>query len=122
MTDEKLIRLVDLVLAEDMRPARAIVMDLVSDACAGRLVLRDIGRPNLADKDKLALCASLVEHIAAQAKQDPPDWTRDIEAATVPVYLVKFGLPKMKALYEAETPEPLRRRHFYAPAGYLVPV
>jgi hypothetical protein len=113
---------VDLVLAEDMRPARAIVMDLLSDARAGRLALRDIGRPNLADKDKLALCASLVEHIASQAKQDPPTWTRDIGAVAAPVYLVKFGLSKMKALYEAESPEPLRRRRFYAPAGYLVPV
>lgn len=47
---------------------------------------------------------------------------RDISAVAAPVYLVKYGRPKMKALYEAESPEPVRRRRLYAPAGYLVPV
>jgi len=121
MIEEKLIRLVNLARAEPMRPARAIVMELLHDARTGSIDLRDIGRPDFKDEDKLALSAALIEHIAAQAQQDPPGWTQDVGAVTAPVYLVKFGLPKMKALYEAESPEPLRRRHFYAPSGYLVP-
>lgn len=122
MIEEKLIRLVDLVLSEQMRPARAIVMELLHDARLGKMTLHDVSRPELNDTDKLALFAALIEHIAAQAQQDPPDWTKDIGAVAAPIYLVKFGLPKMKALYEDESPEPLRRRRFYAPSGYLVPL
>ncbi|NJM42102.1 MAG: hypothetical protein HC853_15810 [Anaerolineae bacterium] len=73
-------------------------------------------------KAKLALYAALIEHVAAQAGQEPPRWTQDVGMAKTPTHLVKFGLPKMKASYESESPEPFRRHGFFAPAGYLVPV
>lgn len=122
MIEEKLVRLVELVLAENMRPARAIVMELLRDARLGKLQLSDIAQPGLLEHDKLALYAALIEHIAAQVGQAAPRWTQDVGTAETPTYLVKFGLPRMKALYESETPAPFRRHGFYAPAGYLVPL
>ena len=122
MIEGKLIRLVDLVLTENMRPARAIVMELLRDARTGKIRLSEIVQPNLLGHDKLALCAALIEHLAAQVGQAAPLWTKDVGVAETPTYLVKFGLPKMKAFYESESPEPFRRHGFYAPAGYLVPV
>ena len=122
MIEERLIHLVDLVLAENMRPARAIVMELLRDTRLGKIQLSKIAQPSLPDHDKLALCAALVEHIASQVGRDAPHWTKDIGVAITPTYLVKFGLPKMKAFYESEAPEPFRRHGFFAPAGYLVPV
>ena len=122
MIEEKLIHLVDLVLAETMRPARAIVMDLLREARLGKLQFNEIAQPMHLDHDRLALCASLVEHMAAQVGRAPPQWTQNVGVAETPRYLVKFGLPKMKSRYESEAPEPLRRRGFYAPAGYLMPV
>ena len=122
MIEENLIRLVDLVLTENMRPARAIVMELLRDARVGKIHFSDLPQPSLPDHDKLALCAALVEHVAAQAGQDAPRWAKNVGKAETPTYLVKFGLPKMKVFYETESPEPFRRHGFYAPAGYLVPV
>ena len=75
MIQERLSQLVDLVLAENMRPARAIVMELLRDARLGKIQLSEIAQPNLPDHDKLALCAALVEHIAAQVGRDAPRWT-----------------------------------------------
>lgn len=121
MIEEKLIRLVNLVLAGNMRPARAIVMELLRDTRVGKIQLSETAQPSLQDHDKLALCAALIEHIAAQ-RTGSPRWTKDIGVAETPTYLVKFGLPKMKAFYESVAPEPFRWRGFYAPAGYLAPV
>ncbi|HET7502649.1 MAG TPA: hypothetical protein VFK02_16625 [Kofleriaceae bacterium] len=39
----------------------------------------------------------------------------------MPVYLVEAAVrsPKMRARVEQESPEPLRKRNLFAPAGYL---
>ena len=68
-----------------------------------------------------SLAAALAELFAARWDQLPPEWAADIGPAPVPTYLVgsAAGMPRTRALCEAEAPPPLRRRLFFAPANYL---
>jgi hypothetical protein len=78
--------------------------------------------PATDDPRLLAACASLVELFAQRAHQPPPPWTQRIPALPEPFYLLKSALTmkRLRAMCEAETPEPLRKRGFYSSADYLV--
>ena len=67
-----------------------------------------------------SLAAAFAELFAARWGQVPPGWAADIGSAPEPTYLVgAAGMPRTRALCEAEAPPPLRRRLFFAPANYL---
>jgi hypothetical protein len=73
------------------------------------------------DSRLLAAAASLVELLALRLRQTPPPWTKDVGALPEPVYLLKAAtsMKRLRELCEAESPEPLRKRGFYAPPNFL---
>jgi len=83
--------------------------------------LADIPKPVVNDAPVLAASASLIELFAARLKQDPPVWTKSIGPLTEPVFLLKAAatMKRLRLLCETESPEPLRKRGFYAPPNYL---
>lgn len=69
----------------------------------------------------LAASASLLELFAQRRGQHPPAWTGQIHSLPEPIFLVKSAetMKYLRALCEAESPEPLRKRGFFAPPEYL---
>lgn len=69
----------------------------------------------------LAASASLLELFAARSGQQPPLWTSKVGSLPEPIFLVRSAMTMkyLRALCEAESPEPLRKRGFYAPPEYL---
>ncbi len=83
--------------------------------------LRVVPRPDIDDLQTLAAAASLLELFAERRGQKPPGWTSSIGSLPEPIFLVKAAatMKYLRALCEAESPEPLRKRGFYAPPEYL---
>jgi hypothetical protein len=73
------------------------------------------------DSRLLAAAASLVELFALRLGQAPPLWTKDVGALPEPIYLLKAAtsMKRLRELCETESPEPLRKRGFYAPPNFL---
>ena len=83
--------------------------------------LSDCPRPQTNDKQVLAAAASLIELLAERSKQSPPAWTTEIGALPKPIYLVPSAnkMRRLRTLCENESPQPLRKRGFYAPPNFL---
>jgi hypothetical protein len=83
--------------------------------------LSECPKPQTNDPCVLAAAASLVELLAQRFRQAPPKWTKDVGALPEPVYLVKAAetMKRLRALCETSTPDPLRKRGFYAPPNFL---
>jgi len=83
--------------------------------------LNEIPCPLTNDPIILAASAALIELFATRMKQAPPAWTKKIGHATEPVFLLKAAttMKNLRTLCETESPEPLRKRGFYAPPNYL---
>ncbi|MBV7337918.1 hypothetical protein KFU94_58750 [Chloroflexi bacterium TSY] len=96
--------------------ARSLTQDFFREN--PRLV--DIVKPAVEDMRILAVSASLIELFALRMKQDAPAWTRDIGPLVEPIYLVGAvaSMKRLRTLCETESPEPLRKRGFYAPPNY----
>lgn len=80
-----------------------------------------IPAPEVRDPTILAASASLLELLAMRRNQMAPRWTQDVAPLDRPVFLVKAAatVKRLRALCEAESPPPLRKRGFYAPANFL---
>ena len=54
-------------------------------------------------------------------KQTPPSWTKEIGALQEPFYLLQSAekMKRLRLLCETQSPEPMRRRHLYAPPNFL---
>jgi hypothetical protein len=78
-------------------------------------------KPQTNDSRILAAVASLVELLASRLRQTPPSWTKDVGASPEPIYLLKAAasMKRLRELCETESPEPLRKRGFYAPPNFL---
>ena len=78
-------------------------------------------RPQTGDERVLAAAASLIELFAERSKQNPPSWTKKIGALKEPIYLVPSAdkMKRLRELCENESPQPLRKRGFYAPPNFL---
>lgn len=77
--------------------------------------------PPTNDPIKFALAAAIVELLAQQSDQEPPQWTIQAQSLAKPIFLLKSA-EKMKHLRQLcieESPLPLRNRGFYAPPNYL---
>jgi len=83
--------------------------------------LTAIPKPVEADEYLLAMSASLLELFAIRLGQDAPPWTAGVGPTTEPIFLLKAAqsMKRLRQLCEAESPEPLRKRGFYAPPNYL---
>lgn len=94
---------------------------LVQDFLRQNPELNQIPIPDTNDMKVLAATASLLELFAARRGQQPPAWTSKIGSLPEPIFLVRAAatMKHLRALCEAESPEPLRKRGFYAPPEYL---
>jgi hypothetical protein len=94
---------------------------LVQDFLRSNALLATIARPATDDQSVLALSAALLELLALRSGQSPPVWTKTIGAADKPFYLLKSAerMKRLQQLCRRESPEPLRKRKFYAPPDYL---
>lgn len=83
--------------------------------------LTDITQPTVNDVRLLAAAASLLELFAIRLGQEAPVWTKSVDPLAEPVYLLKSAvtMKRLRELCEKESPEPLRKRGFYAPPNYL---
>jgi hypothetical protein len=80
-----------------------------------------ISRPVSNDLRLLALSASLAELLAFRQKQTPPAWTKEVGALQEPFYLLQSAekMKRLRLLCETQSPEPMRKRHLYAPPNFL---
>jgi len=83
-------------------------------------VLADIPRPET-DTPTLVVAAALLELFALRTQQPAPAWTRQVGPMEQPRYLLKAAthMRRLRDLCRDAAPEPLRRRHLYAPPDYL---
>jgi hypothetical protein len=78
-------------------------------------------RPATNDIRLLAIAASLAELLAERQNQSPPVWTREIGALKEPFFLLQSAenMKRLRVLCETQAPEPMRKRHLYAPPNFL---
>ena len=97
------------------------VRSLVQDFLRKHPQFVQVPRPVSTDERIIALSASLLELFAERAKQLPPTWTTEVGALSQPIFLLKAAqqMRRLRELCQAESPEPLRKRHLYAAPGYL---
>ena len=98
-----------------------LLRSLMQDFLRERPNLREYSRPTAVSFETLAAAASLVELLAERLNQEPPSWTNDVGALPQPIHLVKSAatMKHLRALCEQESPEPLRKRGFFAPPNFL---
>jgi len=104
-------------LACDALRLRSLAQDLLRT----HPKLETVARPDTHDAQILGTSAALVELLSLRTGQTAPAWTRSIGAVPVPTFLVAAAsrMPRLRALCEAESPEPLRKRGLYAPPDFL---
>ena len=96
---------------------RSLTQDLLRD----QPNLSEHSKPQTNDSRLLAAAASLMELFALRLGQTPPQWTKEIGALPEPIYLLKAAasMNRLRELCETQSPEPLRKRGFYAPPNFL---
>jgi hypothetical protein len=114
---ETIEQLAQAALALDALQLRGLVQDWVRSGQSAT----DLPRPNTTDTKILAVSAALVELFALRQGETPPAWTKEIGALEEPIFLVKSAtsMKRLRALCEAQSPEPLRKRGLYAPPHFL---
>jgi hypothetical protein len=105
------------VLDGDALLARSMAQDFVRS----NPVLAEVKSPAVSDAQVLAAAAALLELFALRSNQPAPLWTSVVSGLENPMYLVKAALTmkRLRALCDAESPLPLRKRGFLAPPDYL---
>ena len=73
-----------------------------------------------ASAQEQAVLAGILELLAHRRGMVAPSWTVGVSNLE-PFFLLVSAevMPRLRALCESESPEPLRRRHFYAPPNFL---
>jgi hypothetical protein len=94
---------------------------MVQDFLRSNVTLAAVAPPVTDDQSVLAMAAALLELLALRSGQAPPAWTAAIGPANKPFYLLKSAerMKRLQRLCRHESPEPLRKRRFYAPPDYL---
>ena len=110
-------QLAEAALQRDSLRLRSLVQDIARANINWSLILR----PKTNDLRLLALSASLAELLASREKQEPPSWTKEIDALQEPFYLLQSAekMKRLRLLCETQSPEPMRRRRLYAPPNFL---
>ncbi|MFN0112318.1 MAG: hypothetical protein ACKVZH_25945 [Blastocatellia bacterium] len=98
-----------------------LLRSLTQDLLRENPRLNEYPKPQTNDSRLLAAAASLVELFAQRLGQTPPLWTKDVGSLPEPIYLLKAAasMKRLRELCETESPEPLRKRGFYAPSNFL---
>lgn len=109
--------LAETALRRDNLHLRSLAQDFVRD----HPVLTSIPRPAIDDPQLLGTAAALLELLAQRSGQTAPAWTREIGAVPEPMFLLEAAtrMKRLRALCEAEAPEPLRKRGLFAPPDFL---
>jgi hypothetical protein len=99
-----------------------LLRSLTQDLLRERSPLSAYPRPLVVDTRTLAAAASLIELFAERLHQEPPEWCREIGPLPEPMYLLEAAstMKHLRELCEEHSPEPLRKRGFYAPPNFLV--
>jgi hypothetical protein len=99
-----------------------ILRSLVQEFLRNQPVLADVSPPQTEDQTVVAMSAALLELFAVRTGQKPPTWTASIGPVAEPIYLLKAAaqMKRLKQLCFQESPDPLRKRNFYAPPDFLV--
>jgi hypothetical protein len=94
---------------------------LVQDMTRAKTDWSALPRPQTNDARLLAIAASLAELLAARQNQMPPSWTKEIGALQEPFFLLRSAetMKRLRVLCETQAPEPMRKRHIYAPPNFL---
>ena len=98
-----------------------LTRSLAQDFCREHPQLATVPQPVGVDMPTLAVSASLLELFALRQQQAVPMWTQQVGSLAAPIFLLKAAqtMKRLRALCEAESPEPLRKRNVYAPPNYL---
>jgi len=110
-------QLAEAALQRDSLRLRSLVQDMTR-------AQRDwsiLPRSKTKDDRLLAIAASLAELLAARQNQIPPAWTKEIGALKEPFFLLRSAetMKRLRVLCETQAPEPMRKRHRYAPPNFL---
>ncbi|MCG8353644.1 MAG: hypothetical protein MI924_38260 [Chloroflexales bacterium] len=110
-------RIAEAALQRDGLRLRSLVQDFLRDYPQ----LEAIPRPATENMQLLGTAAALLELLADRAGQPAPSWTQEVGAVPEPLFLLEAAtrLKRLRALCEAEAPEPLRKRGLYAPPDFL---
>ena len=98
-----------------------LLRSLVQEFLRHQPILAEISLPKTETQEVIAMSAALLELLALRTDQQPPTWTANIGPVAEPIYLLKAAaqMRRLKQLCFHESPEPLRKRKFYAPPDYL---
>jgi len=112
-----LVELVNALISGDALAARAWVAESARRGIQWSL----IPQPSHLDSVEMAIAAGVVELLAARQKQSPPAWTSHVTASPRDVFLVRSAeaMPRLRQMCIEQGPEPLRRRHVFAPPDFL---
>jgi hypothetical protein len=110
-------QLAEAALQRDSLRLRSLVQDMTRAGTNWS----SIPRPTTNDVRLLAIAASLAELLATRQHQIPPAWTKDIGALQEPFFLLQSveTMNRLRILCETQSPEPMRKRHLYAPPNFL---
>ena len=109
--------LAETALRRESLQLRSLAQDFVRD----HPQLTNIPRPAIDNPQVLGTAAGLLELLAQRTGQAAPAWTREIGAVPEPMFLLEAAtrMRRLRALCEAEAPEPLRKRGLFAPPDFL---
>jgi hypothetical protein len=104
-------------LSGDALATRSLLQEWLSTSP----VIADVSMPASNDATILSLSAALAELLAERLNQSPPAWSAGVGPAQSPTHLLRSAsqMRRLREMCEAESPLPLRRRRFFAPANYL---
>ena len=105
------------VLYDDSLATRSLVQEFLRS----QPVLADVPRPVTEDRNLLVVVAALLELFSLRTQQPAPGWTQQVGPVEEPLYLLRSAthMRRLRDLCRDAAPEPLRRRHLYAPPDYL---
>jgi len=105
-------------LEQNALELRALVLEFLEQ----HPKISDVQRPDSKDEHILAAAASLIELLAIRSNQIPPEWTAGIPPMKTPMFLLKAAerMKHLRDLCRSQSPEPLKKRGFYAPPDFLV--
>ena len=114
---EPIEQLAEAALQRDSLRLRSLVQDLTR----AKTNWSTLPCPKTNDERLLVIAASLAELLATRQNQTPPAWTKEIGALKEPFYLLRSAetMKRLRVLCETQAPEPMRKRHLYAPPNFL---
>jgi hypothetical protein len=94
---------------------------LILDAMAARPNVTFWPKPEVQDPVHLAALAAIIDLLALNSGQPSPNWTREVAPVNPPRHLLKSAerMKNLRALCEAEAPQALRNKGFFAPPNFL---